>query len=93
MRRRRATILFSMGWLGVLALALRLGATAHGVNPEQLLGLLVASYLGTWGLVFFLSRRGRREDAARFLACTGPEADDHFGDGQWRSRNLRQLHQ
>jgi hypothetical protein len=71
MRRRRATILFSMGWLGVLALALRLGATAHGINPEQLFGLLVASYLGAWGLVFFLSRRGRMGDAARFLTCTG----------------------
>src|SRR5579883_1356165 len=71
MRRRRATIVFSLGWLGVLAMALRLGATAHGINPEQLLSLLVSSYMGAWGLVFFLSRQGRVGDAARFLACTG----------------------
>jgi hypothetical protein len=71
MRRRLAAIGFCTGWLGALALALRAGATAYGVNPEQLLGLVVASYLAAWGLVFFLSRRGRAGDAARFAACTG----------------------
>ncbi len=70
-RRRMAKVLFSLGWLGTLGLALRIGATAYGITPEQLLGLLVASYLGTWGLVFFLSRQGRTIDAARFAAVTG----------------------
>jgi hypothetical protein len=71
MRGRRATILFCIGWLGTLVFALKAGATAFGVNPEQLLALFVASYLGAWGLFFFVSRRGRATDAARFVACTG----------------------
>jgi hypothetical protein len=72
MRRRRfARALFSLAWLGMLGLALRTGATAYGVTPEQLLGLLVSSYLGIWGLVFFLSRQGRTVDAARFTMVTG----------------------
>ncbi len=70
-RRRHARILFSLGWLGALGLALRVGATAYGVTPEQLLGLLVAGYLGIWGLIFFLSRQSRTVDAARFTAVTG----------------------
>ena len=70
-RRRLARIAFSLAWLGTLGLSLRVGATAYGTTPEQLLGLLAASYLGTWGLIFFLSRRGRAIDAARFAAVTG----------------------
>ena len=70
-RHRWATILFGLGWLGTLVMALRVGATDLGVTPESLLTLILASYLGTWGLVFFLSRQGRKMDAARFLACTG----------------------
>jgi hypothetical protein len=71
MRARVATIAFCAGWLGVLALTLKVGATSYGVTPEQLLPLIVACYLGTWGLIFFLSRRTRVGDAARFVACTG----------------------
>jgi hypothetical protein len=70
-RRRHARILFSLGWVSALGLALRIGATAYGVTPEQLLGLFVAGYLGIWGLIFFLSRRSRTADAARFTAVTG----------------------
>lgn len=70
-QRRLARFLFGIGWLGALGLAVRLGATAYGVTPEQLLGLLVAGYLGVWGLIFFLSRQTRTVDAARFTAVTG----------------------
>ncbi len=68
---RLGNVLFSASWLGGLALALRIGATARDVNPEQLIGLLLAAYLGVWGLVFFRSRGSRAGDAARFAACTG----------------------
>jgi hypothetical protein len=51
-----------------LALAVRLGSTA--ADPGQLLGLLVACYLGAWGLVFVLSRQDPTANAARFLACS-----------------------
>ncbi len=70
-RRRLARVLFGLAWLGMLGSALRTGATAYGVTPEQLLGLLVSCYLGVWGLVFFLSRQGRTVDAARFTTVTG----------------------
>lgn len=69
--RRRARFLFSLAWLGALGLAMRGGATAYGVTPEQLLSLLVTGYLGVWGLIFFLSRQGRTVDASRFGAVTG----------------------
>ena len=55
----------------MLGLALRLGATSYGVTPEHLLGLLMASYLGVWGLIFFLSRQSRTIEASRFVAVTG----------------------
>jgi hypothetical protein len=71
MRIRQATAIFCMTWMGTLAVALRAGATAFGVTPEPLLAMIVACYLGVWGLVFFLSRGDRAADAARFLACTG----------------------
>ena len=71
MRRRWAKILFCGGWLGTLGLALKAGTTGYGVTPEQLMALIVASYLGVWGLVFFVSRNDRSSDAARFVACTG----------------------
>jgi hypothetical protein len=67
-RRRLARFLFGLGWLGALGGAIRVGATAYGVTPEA---LLASSYLGTWGLVFLLSRRSRTIDAARFAAVTG----------------------
>jgi hypothetical protein len=63
--------MFAAGWAGTLVLALRVGATAIDVNPEQLLGLVATGYLAAWGLVFFLSRHGSEGNAARFLACTG----------------------
>jgi hypothetical protein len=69
-RVRRAKVLFAASWAGALAVALRAGATARDVNPEQLLPLIAISYLAAWGLGFFLSRAGRGADAARFLACT-----------------------
>jgi hypothetical protein len=69
-RERIGTAVFSAAWVLVLTLALRLGATARDVNPEQLLGLLAAAYLGAWGLLFFRSRCGPAGDAARFAACT-----------------------
>jgi hypothetical protein len=69
-RVRRAKALFAATWAGGLVLTLRAGATAHDVNPEQLLALIPATYLAAWGLAFFLSRAGRAVDAARFLACT-----------------------
>jgi hypothetical protein len=70
-RERFVRAMFAVGWAGALALALRTGATAIDVNPEQLLGLLATGYLAAWGLVFFLSRHGAEGNAARFLACTG----------------------
>src|SRR5262249_6384793 len=69
-RQRVIRVIFSAGWAAGLAVALRAGATAIDVNPEQLLGLLPVGYLAAWGLAFFLSRRGPEGDAARFVACT-----------------------
>jgi hypothetical protein len=69
-RRRVVRVLFTAGWVGVLSAALRTGATAFDVNPEQLMGLLAAGYLAAWGLVFFLAARGPEWSATRFVACT-----------------------
>jgi hypothetical protein len=69
-RERSVRVLFGVGWLGGLALALWLGAAGRDVRPGQLIGLLLAIYLGAWGLVFFRSRWGPMGNAARFLACT-----------------------
>jgi hypothetical protein len=70
MRGRWGVILFGIGWLGALALALRAGAIAFGVTPEHLIALTVTSYMGVWGLVFFVSRGDRAGDAARFVTCS-----------------------
>jgi hypothetical protein len=70
-RQRVVRVLFAAGWVASLAWALRAGATAIDVNPEQLLGLLAAGYLAAWGLIFFLSQHGPEGNAARFVACTG----------------------
>src|SRR5262249_14795003 len=73
MSRRRArwlAALFCAGWLGLQGWALRLGATALGTNPLQLAALLVASYLGIWGLVFLISRHPRSTRALQFVLCT-----------------------
>jgi hypothetical protein len=69
-RRRVVRVVFSASWLAALAAALRTGATAIDVNPEQLLALLAAVYLAAWGLVFFLSGRGPEGNAARFAVCS-----------------------
>jgi hypothetical protein len=73
-RRRNARILFSLGWLGALGPALRVGPTVYGVTPEQVLGLLTASDLGIWGLILFLSRRSRTADSGSVARC-GRAAD------------------
>lgn len=57
-------------WLGSLVLALRVGLTAYDLNPEHFLALIITTYLGLWGLLFFRSSGSRNGDAARFAACT-----------------------
>ena len=57
-------------WVGGLALAFRVALTAYDVNPEQLVGLFISTYLGAWGLLFFRSASGPAADGARFAACT-----------------------
>ncbi len=59
MRRQWATIVFCGAWMGVLVLALKAGATAFGVTPEQIVSLTMTFYFGVWGLVFFVGHPGR----------------------------------
>ena len=67
-RERQARIAVAVVWIGGLALALRLGIGA--VDPSQVLGLLLAAYLGAWGLTFFLRPSATTANAARFLVAT-----------------------
>jgi hypothetical protein len=73
MKSRRERVfagLFCVAWLGILVLALQVGAKAYDTNPEHLLGILVAVYLASWGPFFLLSRQEPVGKAARFAACT-----------------------
>jgi hypothetical protein len=67
-RERLARIVVSLLWMGGLILALRLGIGA--VDPSQVLGLLIAVYLGIWGVVFFLRPNATTTNAARFSLVT-----------------------
>ncbi len=67
-RERVARIVVTPIWVGGLILALRLGLAA--ADPAEVLGLLVAVYLGIWGLAFFLRPLSTTANAARFLLCT-----------------------
>jgi hypothetical protein len=55
-------------WMAALAAALMLGAKV--AEPGQLLGLLMAAYLGAWGVAFATSPADPSTRVARFLACT-----------------------
>ena len=68
-RRERAARLGVAGvWLGGMALSVRLGIAAR--DPSEALGVLVAAYLGAWGLAFFLFPARTTTTAARFLIVT-----------------------
>ncbi|MDB5352538.1 MAG: algJ [Planctomycetota bacterium] len=67
-RERLARVVVALIWVGGLTLALRLGLAA--ADPAEVLGLLVAVYLGLWGLVFFLKPGLTTTNAARFVLCS-----------------------
>src|SRR5262245_50758451 len=69
-RARIGRLIFSLTWLGGIALALRVGVTAYDTNPEHVLALLVSTYLALWGLLLFRSSGERTHDALRFAICT-----------------------
>lgn len=71
MESRRARIARSgciAVWLAALISALILGASVK--EPGQLLGVLIAAYLGAWGLAFAVSPAARSVLSGRFLACS-----------------------
>ena len=61
---------FTLGWVGILALTLRTGATALDVTPEHLLGMIPLFYMAAWGPYFLISPRAPIAKAARFTVCT-----------------------
>lgn len=65
---RIARIAVASVWIGGLGLVLRLGIAAS--DPAEVLGLLIAVYLGIWGLTFFLRPASTTLNAARFLMVT-----------------------
>jgi uncharacterized membrane protein YeaQ/YmgE (transglycosylase-associated protein family) len=69
-RDRVVRVVMTLGWLIAVLIALVLGCTSDDINPQQLGGLFLATYLGLWGLYFFRAKHGPIGKAARFLVCT-----------------------
>lgn len=70
-RRKRALRLAAWaGWLALVGMALRFGATAFDTNPEHLIGLLGLAYLAAWGPFFVFSTHGPAGTLGRFALCT-----------------------
>ncbi len=69
-RHRVVKMIITLGWLTAILVALVLGCTSDDINPQQLCGLFLATYLGLWGLYFFRAKHGPAGKAARFLVCT-----------------------
>ncbi|WP_337175010.1 SGNH/GDSL hydrolase family protein [Paludisphaera sp.] len=70
-RRRRALRLAAWaGWLALVYLGVKAGATAPDTNPEHLAGLLALGYLAAWGPFFVFSPHGAAGTLGRFALGT-----------------------